>query len=202
MRDGPQAVCGDFGNVDTTLATHPIVTASFKENTMLRSTTTVLAASFVVIGMAMSQAQAASPVHTGDVTLLLKTAKGLQKNGSPDPSKDQICATQFAKVLGQKVHSTYSINTQTLIMSAKSTLMGKTYSLHPLGIYGQYAFGLYMTPKPGPLPLYGVLFSVNDQFASPVSNLILELNAQTNCLISSADNPLGGPERIRFGTSP
>lgn len=169
---------------------------------MLRSSTAALAASIVAIGMFLPPAQAAGPIHTGDVTLLLKTAKGLQKNGSPDPGKDAVCATQFAKVLGQKVRSTYTINTQTLIMSAKSTLMGKTYALHPLGISGQYAFGLYMTPKPGPLPLYGVLFSVSDQFASPVSNLILELNADTNCLISSADNPLGGAERIRFGTSP
>lgn len=170
---------------------------------MLRSSPAGLAASLLVAGLSLflSPAQAAGPVHTGAVSLTLKTAQGLQQTGSPDPSKDQACATRFAKLLGQKVNTKYSINTQTLIMSAQSTLLGKTYVLHPLGISGQYAFGEYMTPKP-PLPIYGVLFSVNTQFAMPVSNVILELDATTNCLISSADNPLDGAERIRFGTSP
>lgn len=170
---------------------------------MVRSSTAVLTASVLAVGMSLSSANAADTnPRTGDVTLTLKTAKGLQLNGSPDPSQDQACADKYKTVLGQKVQTRYTINTKTLIMSAKSTLLGKTYTLHPLGIAGQYAFGEYMQPVPGPMPLYGVLFSIDTQFSSPVSNLILQLSNETNCLLSSVDNPMEGKERIRFGTSP
>lgn len=169
---------------------------------MLRSSTAVLTASFFAVGIFLSPANAADTTHKGDVTLTLKTAKGLQRNGSPDPDKDQACADKFQNVLGQKVQTPYTLNTQTNMMSARSTLMGKAYPLYPLGIAGQYSFGQYMQPVPGPMPIYGVLFSLDTQFASPVSSLILQLSNETNCLISSADSPLEGKERIRFGTSP
>lgn len=170
---------------------------------MLRSSPAGLAASLLVAGLSLflSPAQAAGPVHTDKVTLKLGTVRGLQENGSAYPLKDKACAKRFANMLGQEVITEYTIDSKTLIMTAQSTLLGKAYKLHPLGISGQYAFGQYMTPKP-PLPIYGVLFSVNAKFAAPVSNVILQLDATTNCLISSADDPLGVAEHIRFGTSP
>lgn len=169
---------------------------------MFRSSIAVLTASVFAIGMFLSSSAAADANHTGEVTLTLKTAKGLQRNGSPEPSKDQACADTFKNVLGQKVQTSYSINPQTGMMSAKSTLMGKTYSLFPLGIAGQFAFGQYMTPVPGSLPLYAVLFSLDTQFSKPVSSVLLQLSNETNCLLSTSDNPMEGKERIRFGTSP
>jgi hypothetical protein len=170
---------------------------------MLRSRPAGLAASLLVAGLSLilSPAQAADPVHTDTVTLKLQTARGLRVNGSAYPSKNKACATRFADMLGQEVVTEYKIDTEKLIMTAQSTLQGTAYTLSPLGISGQYAFGQYMTPQ-SPDWIYGVLFSVNMPFSAPVSNVILQLDETTNCLISSASQPLRGPERIRFGAAP
>lgn len=122
--------------------------------------------------------------HKGHATVPLKTIKALAQNGSPDPAHDKDCKAKFGNLLGKNVMTTYDINPKTMMMSATSTFEGKQYQLNALGIAGKYAFGVF---KPSSdLPLYAVLFQVSLQYTNPSSDLVLNLNSDTNCLLSSS----------------
>ncbi len=95
----------------------------------------------------------------------------------------------YKSLIGQKVQTHYDINDKTYMMSATSVFNSKQYNLHPLGIYGRYAFGVYQNPKPESPPVYGVLFNISLQFTNPVSSIILTLDEETNCLLSSSKTP-------------
>jgi hypothetical protein len=130
---------------------------------------------------------AANPV-TGHATVLLNHFYGLEKNGSPKPSANALCRARYGRLAGL-ARTTYTIDPQTLFMSAQTTFHGVTYQLHPLGIAGKYAFGYFQPPN----PIYGVTFVISLQFTHPQSNVILELDATTNCRISNSRIPLSIP---------
>jgi hypothetical protein len=131
-----------------------------------------------------------NPDHKGHATVALKTIKALSQTGSPDPAHDKDCKAKFGNLIGKQVMTTYDINTKTLMMSATSTFEGKQYQLNALGIAGKYAFGVF---KPSSdLPLYAVLFQVSLQFNNPSSDLVLNLNSETNCLLSSSAKGVKG----------
>ena len=119
--------------------------------------------------------------RTGTVWTYLYNIFGLHPNGSPNPGADAACVAKFSDYRGP-ASNTYKINTQTLIMSAETTFHGKTYRLHPLGIAGRYAFGLYMRPAN---PIYGVLFTISTDFFSWNNRVIFVLNHSTNCALVS-----------------
>ena len=119
--------------------------------------------------------------RTGTVYTYLYNIFGLHPNGSPNPGADAACVAKFSDYRGP-ASNTYKINTQTLIMSAQTTFHGKTYKLHPLGIAGKYAFGLYMKPA---TPIYGVLFTIGTDFFTWNNRVIFVLNHSTNCALTS-----------------
>lgn len=149
---------------------------------MIRQVPTVLVITSILLSSAPN-AFSQNPDHKGKVTVALRTIKALTQTGSPDPAHDKDCKAKFGNLIGQRVTTTYNINTKTLIMSATSTFQGKDYALNPLGIAGRYAFGVFK-PK-SDLPLYAVLFQISTQFNNPSSDLNLNLNEQTSCLVSS-----------------
>ena len=152
---------------------------------MVQKVSTLLVIASMYMSTSISALPFQNPDHKGTVSVALKTIEALNKNGSRNPAKDPACKAKFGSLVGKRVVTTYNINTKTLIMSASSTFEGKKYDLHPLGIAGRYAFGLYFNPPSPPLNIYGVLFQISLQFNNPVSNLVLVLDADTNCLVSS-----------------
>jgi hypothetical protein len=120
--------------------------------------------------------------RTGTVYTYLYNIFGLHPNGSPNPGADAACVAKFSGYRGP-ASNTYKINTQTLIMSAETAFNGKTYKLHPLGIAGKYAFGLYMRPA---TPIYGVLFTISTDFFNWSNRVIFVLNSSTNCVLISS----------------
>ena len=119
--------------------------------------------------------------RTGTVYTYLYNIFGLHPNGSPNPGADAACVAKFSGYRGT-ASNTYKINTQTLIMSAETTFNGKTYKLHPLGLAGKYAFGLYMRPAN---PIYAVLFTISKDFFSWNNRVSFVLNHSTNCALTS-----------------
>lgn len=154
---------------------------------MIRQISTILVT--ILLFVSLSPNASAFQDHKGKANVTLKTIKALSQSGSPDPSHDKDCKAKFGNLLGKNVTTTYTINPKTLMMSATSTFEGKDYQLNALGLAGQYAFGVF---KPSSdLPLYAVLFKISLQFTNPSSDLILNLNEQTNCLVSSSPKGVG-----------
>lgn len=128
---------------------------------------------------------AANPV-TGRVTVLLNHFYGMEKNGTYKPSANAACARHFHSLVGRAT-TTYTIDPQTLMMSAQTTFHGMTYTLHPLGLAGQYAFGYFQPPN----PIFAVTFNLSLQFTNPRSAVGLVLDATTNCRLTNSRVPLG-----------
>lgn len=163
---------------------------------MVQQVSTLLVIASMFVSSSPSAMAFQNPDHKGTATVTLKSIEALNKNGSRNPARDPACKAKFGSLIGKKVVSTYNINTKTLIMTASSTFEGKKYDLHPLGISSKYAFGLYFNPPDPPLNLYGVIFEVSLQFTNPTSHLVLVLDDQTNCLVSSnvkSAEKWGGP---------
>lgn len=137
--------------------------------------------------MALCALATAADAETGTVKVKVQYLYGLHQTGSRDPSQDKACSEKFGS-LKQTVTATYNINPKTLIMSATEEFQSKTYQLHPLGISGQYAFGVYQKASGNP-PVYGVLFSLSLKFTNPKAQIILVLNGKTNCLLTSEKAP-------------
>ncbi len=136
------------------------------------------------------------------VTSKLTTITAAKPNGSADPSQNAACKTAFQADLGQTVTTTYQIDVKTGMSSAQSKFLGTTYDLSPLGLSGNYTFGKYLsnsTPPKYPA-LYGVIFSISKDFKDPSSTAILELSAQTSCVLSSATKAMSSVESLRFGS--
>ena len=125
----------------------------------------------------------------GTVTLELKNFFGLYRTGQPKPPADELCKKKFGDLAGP-AKTTYDINTTTNMMSAETNFHAAAYQLKPLGIAGQYAFGHYQNPKEHNPPIYGVLFNISLEFTNPRSSVILQLDEETNCLLTSANKPL------------
>jgi hypothetical protein len=123
--------------------------------------------------------------RTGTVSTYLYNIFGLHPTGSRYPAADKACEAKFSDYRGVATN-TYKINTHTLIMYDQTTFHGRTYNLHPLGIAGKYAFGLYHRPAN---PIYGVLFTISTDFNSWSNQVIFVLNNSTNCLLTSLYTP-------------
>src|SRR5215471_12923500 len=117
----------------------------------------------------------------GAVALRLTHFYGLEKTGAPKPSANALCRAKFGNYAGW-ARTKYNINPQTFIMSAQTNFHGVTYTLHPLGLSGQYAFGHFQPPN----PIYAVRFAISLQFTNPTSAVVHDLDATTNCLLTNA----------------
>jgi len=137
--------------------------------------------------------------HQETVRLEMQQLSGLTKTGSPDPGKDGACKVKFGGLLNKTAITTYSITPSG--QSAVTTFQSQRYVQHPLGIAGKYAFGVYFQPPRPPNSVYGDIFSISLTFTNPITNFVLVLDDQTNCLLSSGAKPLDEPESIRFGSS-
>jgi hypothetical protein len=179
------------GILDTVVELTPHLELQGENEDMVKQVSTLLMIASMFVSSVPSAMAFQNPDHKGTATVTLKSIEALKKTGSRDPARDKDCKAKFGTLIGKKVVSSYNINTKTLIMTATSTFEGQKYELHPLGIAGRYAFGLYFNPPNPPLNLYGVLFQVSLQFNNPASNLVAVLDDQTNCLVSSGANGVG-----------
>ncbi len=145
--------------------------------------TVVLCAMGATLLIFNAKAHSDPPEHKGRVTLTLSSIKALTLSGSLDPAHDMDCRAEFGRLLTEKITTSYSVNTETLIMSASSKFQGRQYKLNALVAKGKYEFGVFRPSSN--LPLYAVLFQVGGDFTSSSSKLILNLNKQSNCEIGS-----------------
>ncbi|HEY9131492.1 MAG TPA: hypothetical protein VIM98_07010 [Dyella sp.] len=153
-----------------------------------------------LIALSYGGAALAAPVH-GKAQVRLTHVFATLQTGEQDKKPEDVaaCRKQVAAVdsryLGVTVTTQYSIDAQTLIMSASSSLpspvatkpLQLTIKLAPLGIAGQYAFGAF---RPAALPNNFVLFSIGTDFKGANSSiLVLNEGKDYNCLVSSDPNP-------------
>lgn len=149
-----------------------------------------------VATMAFAATALAAPV-TGTAKVQLKFVSATLQNGQPDqnPVDAAACRKQVSspnsRYLGITVNTRYSVDPQSLIMSASSMLPSPhatkpvilTIKLAPLGIQGEYAFGAF---RPAAMPDTYVLFSMGLDFkAAQSSILVLNEGKPYNCLVSS-----------------
>lgn len=159
-----------------------------------------------------ADAAAAGAVHKGTATLRLTTVKATLPNGSPDPAHDAACKKQLSqpqsKYLGLTVKTDYTVDPQTLKMSATSHFASPngtqplqlSVDLNALGLQGSYSFGTF---KPAVLPdVYGVLFSVSKQFTKPSSSFIVfGPKGEYNCVASSNPAPFKDAASEKFAAA-
>lgn len=151
----------------------------------------------------------AAPVTRSAKVRLTHVFATLQ-TGQPDQKPEDIAACRKqvssanSRYLGITVSTQYSIDAQTLIMSATSMLPSPqairpallTIELPPLGIAGQYAFGVF---RPSALPNNYVLFSIGTRFKGAKSSiLVLNKGKAYNCLVTSDASPFNSALSDRF----
>ncbi|MBA0165268.1 hypothetical protein F9U42_20240 [Pectobacterium versatile] len=158
----------------------------------------VATATLVMSGFA--QADDMAKAHTGKDQVELKHIHAVLQNGTPSPQHDAMCEKQLnmpeSKYVGMKVTTEYNINTQSMMMSAKSMFpsphstqpMELTADLSPLGLADSYSFGAF---KPSSLPNAYIIFSVDKKMKNPVSTFMVINESETyNCVISSSKDGL------------
>jgi hypothetical protein len=153
----------------------------------------------------------AAPV-TGTAKVQLRYVFATLQTGQPDhkPEDTAACRKQVSspssRYLGVTVSTRYSIDAQTLMMSATSMLPSPvatqplmlSIQLKPLGIAGEYAFGAF---KPAALPNTYVLFSIGTDFKGPTSSvLVLNGDKDYNCLVTSSPTPFNGGLGTKLGS--
>jgi hypothetical protein len=122
----------------------------------------------------------------GDVTLMLTRISALDQTGQPAPASNEACQAEFGMWLGQTVTSNYTINPDTMMMSAVSTISDVDVRLFPLGIQGIYAFMSDGVPPPlAEQRIIRVLFQISIGYDHPESRIMTSLNDTVNCLIES-----------------
>lgn len=122
----------------------------------------------------------------GDVTLTLQMISALDQTGQPDPSHDAECRDQYGQWLSRTVDTRYTIDPQTLMMSATSTVQGSDVQLFPLGIQGLYVFMSDGVPDPlAAQNVTRVLFQISIGYDHPESRIMTTLTYTVNCLIES-----------------
>jgi hypothetical protein len=179
-----------------------------KINTLSSNLLAIAIAAAGCILPAHAQEKAGNPTRTGTVSVVLKNVHGVLNTGAPDPAHDVACRTQLSnissKYVGLPVKTTYSINTQTGVMTAQSTFpspnsaqpLQLTAVMHPLGLSGVYSFGGFRPPT---LPNAYVLFSISTQFTNAKSTfLVINAGKNYNCVISSDSNIFSSAESVRL----
>ena len=160
--------------------------------------------------IAFAGAATAAPV-TGTAKVKLAHVFATLQNGQPDtkPADIAACKKQVSspnsRYLGITVTTKYSVDAQTMIMSASSMLPSPhatkpvvlTIKLSPLGIAGEYAFGAF---RPTELPDTYVLFSMGTDFKGAKSSiLVLNEGKEYNCLVSSDAEVFSGGVSGKLG---
>jgi hypothetical protein len=178
-------------------------------NTHRRGAIAACSLSLLATALCMSVAVAA-PVP-GKETVTLSHVFATLQNGQQDRKPEDIaaCRKQVAettsKYLGMAVTTTYSIDVQSKMMNASSSLPSPvamqplmlTVPLSPLGLSGQYAFGAF---RPSELPNTYVLFSIGLNFKGPKSSvLVLNSDKSYNCLVTSDPAPFKGALSSQLG---
>ncbi|PPT55942.1 hypothetical protein XarbCFBP8138_09510 [Xanthomonas arboricola] len=180
-----------------------------KRKTSYRGALAACGLSLVVAALCMDAAVAAPVTGTDTVTLshvfaTLQTGQQDQKPEDIAACRKQVSAPG-SKYLGLAVTTKYSIDVQSKMMSASSSLpspggtqpMTVTIPLSPLGLSGEYAFGAF---RPSALPNTYVLFSVGLDFKGPQSSvLVLNSDKTYNCLVTSNPAPLKGALGTKLG---
>ena len=160
--------------------------------------------------VAFTGTAAAAPV-IGTAKVKLTHVFATLQNGQPDTKPEDIAACKKqvsapgSRYLGITVTTKYSVDPQSLIMSASSSLPSPqatkplmlTIKLSPLGIAGEYAFGAF---RPTELPNTYVLYSMGTDFKGAKSSiLVLNEGKDYNCLVSSDPEPFSGGVSAKLG---
>lgn len=163
-----------------------------------------------LVALSYGSSALAAPV-TGTARVQLTHVFATLQNGSPDQKPEDIAACRkqvsqpTSRYLGITVTTRYSVDPQSLIMSASSSLPSPmatqplvlTVKLSPLGLAGQYAFGAF---RPAVLPKNYVLFSMGTDFKGAKSSiLVLNEGKDYNCLVSSEATPFNGGLSDKLG---
>jgi hypothetical protein len=163
-----------------------------------------------LIALSYAGAALAAPVQ-GKASVRLTHVFATLQTGATDKKPEDIAACRkqvsapSSRYLGVTVTTQYSIDAQTMIMSASSSLPSPqatqplmlTVKLAPLGIAGQYAFGAF---RPAVLPNNYVLFSIGLDFKGAKSSvLVLNQGKDYNCLVTSDPSPFNGGLGDKFG---
>ncbi|WP_156823357.1 hypothetical protein [Woodsholea maritima] len=134
-------------------------------------------------------ALAAVEEHNASVDLALHSIHAVTPEGSMDPAHDGQCEERYHAMLGEAVHTTYSINPDTSIMSAEVTFEEEHAELHPLGIEGTYSFMSDGVPhgweEHG---IFQAMFEIDTHYEHAQSNFLAHLNDEANCVLSSQDD--------------
>ena len=161
--------------------------------------------------MAYAGAAVAAPV-TGTAKVRLTHVFATLQNGQVDQKPEDIAACRKqvsspnSRYLGITVSTRYSVDPQSLIMSASSSLPSPvatkpivlTIKLAPLGIAGEYAFGAF---RPAALPDTYVLYSMGTDFKGAKSSiLVLNEGKDYNCLVTSDPTPFNGGLGTKLGS--
>ena len=160
--------------------------------------------------VAFAGVAAAAPV-TGSAKVKLTHVFATLQTGQPDTKPEDIAACKKqvsapnSRYLGITVTTKYSVDAQTMMMSASSMLPSPqatkplmlTIKLSPLGIAGEYAFGAF---RPTELPNTYVLYSMGTDFKGAKSSiLVLNEGKDYNCLVSSDPEPFSGGVSAKLG---
>lgn len=163
-----------------------------------------------MVALSYGSAASAAPVQ-GKASVRLTHVFATLQTGQPDkkPADIAACHKQVSapgsRYLGVTVTTQYSIDAQTMIMTASSSLpspqatkpLQLTIDLKPLGIAGQYAFGAFRPPA---LPNNYVLFSIGLNFKGAKSSvLVLNEGKDYNCLVTSDPAPFKGGVSDKLG---
>jgi hypothetical protein len=163
-----------------------------------------------VIALSYGGAASAAPVQ-GKASARLTHVFATLQTGQPDkkPEDNAACRKQVSapdsRYLGVTVTTQYSIDAQTMLMTATSSLPSPqatkpvqlSIKLSPLGLAGQYAFGAFRPPA---LPNNYVLFSIGLDFKGAKSSvLVLNEGKDYNCLVTSDPTPFNGGLSEKLG---
>lgn len=163
-----------------------------------------------LIAASYGGAALAAPV-TGTAKVKLTHVFATLQTGQPDQKPEDIAACRKqvsapdSRYLGVTVTTRYSIDAQSMMMSASSSLPSPhatkpvmlTIQLSALGIAGQYAFGAF---RPSAMPDTYVLFSIGTDFKGAKSSvLVLNEGKDYNCLVTSDPTPFNGGLSTKLG---
>jgi hypothetical protein len=163
-----------------------------------------------VVALSYGGTASAAPVQ-GKASVRLTHVFATLQTGQPDKKPEDIAACRKqvsapdSRYLDVTVTTQYSIDAQTMIMTASSSLpspvatkpLQLTVKLAPLGIAGQYAFGAFRPPV---LPNTYVLFSTGLDFKGAKSSvLVLNEGKDYNCLVTSDPTPFSGGLSDKLG---
>jgi hypothetical protein len=138
-----------------------------------------------IAAAALASAPAAL-AETGTTDVQLNRLYAVMQNASPAPQYDAYCQSRFQSYLGTETSTQWTINPQSLIMWADTTVFGATASLSPMGLYGIYAFiSGELPPVLTERNVDRITFVLNSEFEDPEVDLLLTFGAPFNCVLSN-----------------